>query len=296
MSGLAPKGLEKPEAIFVAVQLGLELGLSPMAALQNIGVINGRPGIYGDAALALVRASGLLEQYTEKPVGKEGTEEFGYYVKSLRKGMTEPTETTFTVKDAKIAQLWGKPGPWTQYPKRMLMWRARGFNLRDNFGDVLKGLKTTEELSDYASIEIESERQPKAVLDKPAPKAIEEPKAEPKSELKKEEPKTTSTPKPETSINVEATGAQPSNTPPETRPGPLSTLRAKMADSGITEPELFAWAHKVDDRTYRLPLEMSSLDELDEINPDQIESLSGAWFLISEQIKKGKKAPKELLV
>ena len=146
MSGLAPKGLEKPEAIFVAVQLGLELGLSPMAALQNIGVINGRPGIFGDAALALVRSSGVLEEYYEQ-LGGAGDARF-CKVYSKRRGASEPMETTFTVGDAKRAKLWGKPGPWSDYPDRMLKFRARGFNLRDNFGDILKGFRTTEELQD----------------------------------------------------------------------------------------------------------------------------------------------------
>ena len=51
----------------------------------------------------------------------------------------------FSVQDAKRAGLWGKmsasgkPTPWVLYPDRMLLFRARGFNLRDNFGDVLKG-------------------------------------------------------------------------------------------------------------------------------------------------------------
>jgi len=64
-SGFAPRGMEKPEAVLVAIQLGAEIGLSPMAALQNTAVINGRPAIYGDAALALVRGSGLLVSYKE---------------------------------------------------------------------------------------------------------------------------------------------------------------------------------------------------------------------------------------
>jgi hypothetical protein len=55
----------------------------------------------------------------------------------------------FTVADAKKAGLWGKTGPWTQYPKRMLQMRARGFALRDAFPDVLKGLVTAEEAQDY---------------------------------------------------------------------------------------------------------------------------------------------------
>ena len=41
--------------ILVAVQMGAELGLKPIQALQNIAVINGKPSVYGDALLALVQ-------------------------------------------------------------------------------------------------------------------------------------------------------------------------------------------------------------------------------------------------
>ena len=40
-SGLMPKSIETPEAVFVAMQMGAEIGLSPMASVQNIAVING---------------------------------------------------------------------------------------------------------------------------------------------------------------------------------------------------------------------------------------------------------------
>jgi len=147
-SGFAPKGMEKPESILIAIQLGMELGLTPMAALQNIGVINGRPGIYGDAALALVRASGLCQSYVQKT---EGTGDKLTVIVTSKRVDSEPLESRFSVADAKLAGLWGKSGPWSQYPERMLLFRARGFNLRDNFGDVLKGLKTTEELGHIAA-------------------------------------------------------------------------------------------------------------------------------------------------
>lgn len=146
LSGFAPKGMEKPESVLVAMQLGLEVGLTPMAALQNIGVINGRPGIFGDAALALVRSSGLLESYEQK---YEGTgDALTAVVTVKRKGDPCIVSQSFGVADAKLAGLWGKQGPWSQYPRRMLLFRARGFALRDAFGDVLKGLRTTEELAD----------------------------------------------------------------------------------------------------------------------------------------------------
>jgi hypothetical protein len=147
-SGFAPRGMEKPEAVLVAIQLGAELGLTPMAALQNTAVINGRPAIYGDAALALVRASGLLESFNEEEVGEAGKDSFGIKVTATRRDGSKGSET-FTVGDAKAAKLWGKSGPWTDYPRRMLKFRARGFVLRDVFGDVLKGLRTAEEVRDY---------------------------------------------------------------------------------------------------------------------------------------------------
>jgi len=145
-SGFAPRGMEKPEAVLVAIQLGAELGLTPMAALQNTAVINGRPAIYGDAALALVRASGLLTSYKEEEIGEPGSDAHGYRVTASRGDQT--TVETFTLADAKRAKLVGKPGPWSEYPKRMLRFRARGYVLRDLFGDVLKGLRTVEEARD----------------------------------------------------------------------------------------------------------------------------------------------------
>ena len=69
-----------------------------------------------------------------------------------RRGL-DVAETAFAVSDAKRANLWGKAGPWSQYPARMLRFRARSFALRDQFGDALRGLLTTEEASDVVTVE-----------------------------------------------------------------------------------------------------------------------------------------------
>lgn len=147
-SGMAPKGMDKPETVFIAVQMGLELGLAPMAAIQNIAVINGRPAVWGDAMLGLCRGSGLFDDaaYDEQIVG-EGEARSGIcIVRRLPNG--KPCRRTFSVADAKRAELWSKQGPWAQYPERMLCLRARSFALRDTFADVLKGLWCAEEALD----------------------------------------------------------------------------------------------------------------------------------------------------
>jgi hypothetical protein len=147
-SDFAPKDFRgKPESCLLAIQHGSEIGLSPMQSLQNIACINGRPAIWGDAALAVAMASPVCESVTETIDG-EG-ENMVATCTAKRRGYEKPTVVRFTVADAKKASLWGKSGPWTQYPRRMLQLRARGFALRDAFPDVLKGLVTAEEAQDY---------------------------------------------------------------------------------------------------------------------------------------------------
>lgn len=144
----APKDFRgKPEACLMAIQHGSEIGLSKMQSLQSIAVVNGRPTIYGDAALAVCQSSAVCEWITESVDGDGAT--MTATCSAQRRGYPAPIVSTFSVADAKAAGLWGKSGPWSQYPKRMLAMRARGFALRNAFADVLRGLVTAEEAGDY---------------------------------------------------------------------------------------------------------------------------------------------------
>jgi len=141
-SDIVPKDYQgKPGNVLVAIQWGMEIGLQPMQAMQNIAVINGRPSIWGDAMIALVRACPAFEYINETQTDREAT----CVIK--RKGEPEAVRT-FSMDDAKRAGLLGKSGPWTQYPKRMMQMRARSWALRDVFPDVLKGMICAEEALD----------------------------------------------------------------------------------------------------------------------------------------------------
>ena len=39
-SGMAPRGLDKPEQLTVAIMHGLEIGMPPMQSIQRIAVVN----------------------------------------------------------------------------------------------------------------------------------------------------------------------------------------------------------------------------------------------------------------
>jgi len=141
-SSIVPKDyIGKPGNCLVAIQWGMELGLQPMQAMQSIAVINGRPSLWGDAMLALVKAHPAFEWIKEECDGSVAT------CTIKRRGEPEVVQS-FSLEEAKRAGLTGKQGPWTQYPKRMLQMRARGFALRDAFPDALRGVVSAEEARD----------------------------------------------------------------------------------------------------------------------------------------------------
>ena len=159
-SGFAPKSFTSPEAVLMAVQHGMELGLKPAQALQSIAVINGKPVIYGDAALALVRGHAECEDVVETTEGAGDSMTAKCIV--TRRGKT-PVARTFSVAQAKKAKLWNKAGPWTDYPERMLSMRARSWAMRDAFPDALKGVGIAEEVRDI---------EPKPVVGREVPAAV----------------------------------------------------------------------------------------------------------------------------
>ena len=142
-SGLIPQGLNTPEKVCVALEWGHELQLSPMVAVNNIAVINGKPTLSADLMGALVKRSpeyGGIEWTCQ-------TEEKAECVitRILPNGKEEKYTSTFTIEDAKNAGLIGKD-VWRKYPKRMLKHRCMAYGLRDVFPDLLAGLYSPEEM------------------------------------------------------------------------------------------------------------------------------------------------------
>lgn len=148
-SDLAPKDYRgKPGNVLIAVQMGAEVGLSPMAAIQSIAVINGKPSLYGDVGKAILLSKGfVIEEDDTGTIKKQGFAS----CKITRQGHP-PCIRTFSLENAKVAGLAGKAGPWSTYPERQMAWRAFWFAARDIAADVLKGLSGAEEVIDYIDI------------------------------------------------------------------------------------------------------------------------------------------------
>lgn len=152
---MAPKGMETQQAVVIAIQLGAECGLGPMASLQNVAVINGRPSIFGDAQMAIIRGSGTFDDkaYEEHMEGTEGKDDWTACVTMSRIG-GNPQTGRFSVAEAKTAGLWGAKDTWKKYPKDMLFWRARARVMRRLFSDSLRGIISVEEARDIPPMQM----------------------------------------------------------------------------------------------------------------------------------------------
>lgn len=128
----------KFDAFFI-IQYGWELGLTPMASLRTIYVVNGTPTCSGEAMLALIRRSGLCTKLEIKGDDKQAT------VK-MERSNSDTYTATFTIDDANRAGLTGKQ-VWKHYPAKMLKWRAVSECAKFLFGDIIGGLYTVEEIA-----------------------------------------------------------------------------------------------------------------------------------------------------
>jgi len=154
---IPPSFQGKPDEIFIACQMGLNIGLDPYQALQGISVINNRPTIWGDAALAVCMGHPAFSDIEE-------TFDFEKQIATCRISRTGKSDTimTFSLEEATKAGLLEKKGDiWKQYTKRMLQLRARGFAMRDSFPDALKGIFIREEVEDYIIDEKTTLQRPK---------------------------------------------------------------------------------------------------------------------------------------
>ncbi len=151
-SDYVPKSFKgRPGDIMVVGAMGARLGVDIFSALAGIAPINGKPSVYGDLMLAVCQNHAQYEDCLEQFAGTFPNDDYTARSTVKRKGK-EPRTEEFSIGDAKRAGLWGKTGPWTSTPKRMLMMRARAFALRGAFADALAGFHAREELEDIETV------------------------------------------------------------------------------------------------------------------------------------------------
>ncbi len=141
LSGAAlPARYEYVGDAVATIMVGKELGLPPMASLNEMFLVNGSVGLSGKAMVSLVFRAGHAIYTTLTP-------EMGTAVAYRRDPYTHILEEvgtyTFTLEDAERAKMMGQ-GTYQKYPADMLGWKAVARAVRFAFPDVIMGYLPSE--------------------------------------------------------------------------------------------------------------------------------------------------------
>lgn len=141
--------------IFLMISAGARVGFDPVQSMEHIMLVDGKTTIYGRGARALLlkaQTAGLITDWTEEFEGlakdNSYTDATRAVVRIHRKGVDDPFVGSFSVAEAKAAGLIKADkgyGPWAQYTKDMLLWRAF-HRAALGYADVLGGLTVFEAL------------------------------------------------------------------------------------------------------------------------------------------------------
>lgn len=134
--------------VLAGVLKALEMGVPVQAGLGGLLPLNGRFSAWGDLFVGVMQRGGKIRDHDAKRIGPafdpdtpitQWPDDYGWTVSYWRTGQENPYVATFTVRDARRAQLWANTNrdPWIKYPDRMLFNRARAWALRDGFADAL---------------------------------------------------------------------------------------------------------------------------------------------------------------
>jgi hypothetical protein len=148
-TGFLPKSITTPEQAVAIIMTGRELSIPPMAALNTINVIQGKPTVSPQLMLALINRSGQLEDMKIETGGEGAT-------CTMKRRLRQPFTARFGPAEAKAMGLSGKDN-YSKQPATMYQWRAVAMAARAVFPDVILGLYTPEEMGAEVGFTAEGE-------------------------------------------------------------------------------------------------------------------------------------------
>ena len=149
-STLVPQTFQNnPANCLIALEQSNRLGISPMAVMQNLYIVQGKPSFSSSFIIGLINASGKYDkelQFDEEE--KDGkpyaytcwTELDGRKVTGIKITMDMADKEGWTKKNG---------SKWITMPQVMLRYRAASFFARMNCPELSIGLYSKEELDDF---------------------------------------------------------------------------------------------------------------------------------------------------
>lgn len=148
-SGFLPASIKSPEQAVAIILTGQELGITPMQALRQINVIQGKPTMSAELMLSLAysRIPGFRSTIIVSDANKCTVE--------MQRGSQPAYQHTFTMQEATAMGLSGKDN-WKKQPAVMLRWRCISAALRIMVPDAIAGIYSSEEINPDVKIDYDT--------------------------------------------------------------------------------------------------------------------------------------------
>lgn len=149
-STLVPQTFQNnPSNCLIALEQSNRLGISPMAVMQNLYIVQGKPSFSSSFVIGLINASGKYDmelQFDEEE--KDGKTYACTCWTTLDGRKVNGIKITMDMADK---EGWSKKNgsKWITMPQVMLRYRAASFFARMNCPELSIGLYTKEELDDF---------------------------------------------------------------------------------------------------------------------------------------------------
>lgn len=149
----AYRGKENLANAVIALEMANRIGANPLAVMQNLYIVHGKPAWSSQFLISCVNASGKFTPLRYRQTGERGTDSWGIiaWAKDREGEVLESPEVTIGM--AKAEGWHGKAGSkWKTMPDLMLRYRAATLFARLFAPELTMGLHCDDEIIDISTV------------------------------------------------------------------------------------------------------------------------------------------------
>lgn len=147
----------------IALEMANRIGANPLAVMQNLYIVHGKPAWSSQFLIACSNASGKFATPIRYLFSGEG-DEYGCQAWAIDKSGEKLMGTKVTIGMAKVEGWTAKNGSkWKSMPDQMLTYRAATFFVRAYAPELTMGIQTDSEIIDIAPVVTDPVKKAKPV-------------------------------------------------------------------------------------------------------------------------------------
>ena len=246
----------------IALEMANRIGANPLAVMQNLYIVHGRPAWSSQFLISCINASGKFTPLRYKMTGARGSDEWGCFAWAVDKSGERLEGPEVTIGTAKAEGWLQKNGSkWKTMPELMLRYRAATLFARLFAPELTMGIQTDDEVIDISPIVTDPVRAAKPAKVTPPEPQFSAPQLATSNDLVF----VADAVKPEPAVNLP------------------KLARGLLKIAGISEPEFIAYLHKtaVDDS-------LVTLEEIAEMQPGELKKQCDSFKTVERAIKSAK--------